>query len=82
MYVRPHLNYCGVIYNIPFVANEFDSLITLSSSVEHLEKVQYQAALAVTGCWDGKPLRTDGGLGNYFIFLKLFLLNLLLTCTR
>ena len=48
MYVRPH--YCD---DIPFVANEFDSLITLSSSMERLKKVQYQAALAATGCWQG-----------------------------
>ena len=53
MYVRPLLDYCVVIYNIPFVAIEYDSLITLSSSMERLEKVQYQAALAVTGCWQG-----------------------------
>ena len=53
MYVRPHLDNRDVIYNTPFVANEFDSWITLSSSMERLEKVQYQAALAVTSCWQG-----------------------------
>ena len=47
MYVRPHLNYCDVIYNNPIV-NEFDSQITLPTSMKRLEKVQYQAAFAVT----------------------------------
>ena len=51
MFVRPHLDYCDVIYNAPFIVNEFDSLITLPHSMERLERVQYQAALAVTGCW-------------------------------
>ena len=53
MYVRPHLDYCDVIYNTPFINNEFDSHITLPTLMESLEKVQYQAALAVTGCWQG-----------------------------
>ena len=51
IYVTPPLDYCNIIYNIPFIANEFYSLITLPYSMERLEKVQYQAALAVTGCW-------------------------------
>ena len=34
-----------------FIVNEFDSLITLPYYMERLERVQYQAALAVTGCW-------------------------------
>ena len=53
MYVRPHLDYCDIIYNNPFIVNKFDSQITLSTYIERLEKVQYQAALAVTGCWQG-----------------------------
>ena len=48
MFVRPYLDYYDVIYNAPFIVNEFDSLITLPHSMERLERVQYQAALAVT----------------------------------
>ena len=46
---------CGVIRNIPFKSTNisFDSLIKLLSSIERIEKVEYQAALEVTGCGQG-----------------------------
>ena len=50
IYARPHLDYCDVIYNNPFIVNGFDSQIILSTSMERSEKVQYQAGLAITGC--------------------------------
>ena len=53
MYVGPHLDYCDGIYDNPAVVNDFDSSLTLPTSMECLEKLQYQAALAVTGCWKG-----------------------------
>ena len=53
MFVRPHLDYCDVIYHIPPTINPFDSTTSLTSSMECIEKIQYQAALAVTGCWQG-----------------------------
>ena len=53
MFVRPHLDYGDIIYHIPHSPNIFDSSISLHPLMERLEKVQYQAALAITGCWQG-----------------------------
>ena len=50
MYVRPHLDYCDIIFHNPVVQNEFDSSLTLSYQ---MERTQYQAALAVSGTWKG-----------------------------
>ena len=47
MYVRPHLDFCDVIYDIPKSRNHFDSSITLN----------YPAALAITGSWNGPSLK-------------------------
>ena len=51
--VRPHLDYCDLIYHIPPNINDFDSTLSLTVSMDMLEKVQYQAALAITGTWQG-----------------------------
>ena len=51
MFVRPHLDYCDIIYHIPTLANQFDSSIELSYSRTSIESTQYQAALAVSGAW-------------------------------
>ena len=53
MHVRPHLDYCDVIYHIPVISNEFDSSLTLNYQMNALERTQYQAALAVSGTWKG-----------------------------
>ena len=50
--VRSHLDYCDFIYHIPAKFNRFFGL-SLHEHMETLEKVQYQAALAVTGAWQG-----------------------------
>ena len=42
MYIRPHLDYGDVIYH-----NQRADLMDL------VERVQYKAALIVTGCWHG-----------------------------
>ena len=42
LYVRPHLDYGDIIYH-----NQKDYLMNL------IERVQYKAALIVTGCWQG-----------------------------
>ena len=49
--VRPHLDYCDIIYHIPPSINPPPQLPTINSLMEKLEIVQYQAALAVTGAW-------------------------------
>ena len=53
MYVRPHLDYCDIIYHIPVISNNFDSSLTLNYQMNALERTQYQAALAVSGTWKG-----------------------------
>ena len=56
MYVRPHLDFCDVIYNLPCITNPFDSSINLSYLMNTLERIQYHAALAITGEWKGTNL--------------------------
>ena len=51
--VRSHLDYCDVIYHIPPKIHPPPLGITLHDHMEMLEKMQYQAALAVTGAWQG-----------------------------
>ena len=53
MYVRPHLDYCDIIYHIPVIKNDFDSSLTLNYQMNALERTQYQAALAVSVTWKG-----------------------------
>ena len=47
-WIRPHLDYCDVIYHTPATLNDFNRSTSLTSLMESLEKVQYQAALAVS----------------------------------
>ena len=53
MFIRPHFDYCDVIYHIPHITNTFDKTTTLNVLMEYIEKVQYHAALAITGTWQG-----------------------------
>ena len=48
--VRSHLDYC---YHIPSIKHQPSLGRTLSSVMEKVERVQYQAALAITGAWQG-----------------------------
>ena len=54
-FVRPHLDYSNIIYDQP--NNE--------SFTQKIEKIQYNAALAITGAIKGV------GLGSCVLFLKL-----------
>ena len=56
MYIRPHLDFCDVIYHIPVVSNPFDSSIHLKYLMNTVERLQYQAALSITGAWKGSNL--------------------------
>ena len=49
--VRSHLDYCDIIYHIPSAHTQFG--VTLTDLMEKAEIIQYQAALAVTGAWQG-----------------------------
>ena len=51
--VRSHLDYCNIIYHIPASNRQLNLGVTLSSLMEKVERIQYQAALAVTGTWQG-----------------------------
>ena len=53
MNIRPHLDYCDIIYHIPPLSNQFCSSITLHSLMESIECIQYQAALFITDTWKG-----------------------------
>ena len=56
MYIRPHFDFCDVIYHIPSITNPFSSEINLNYLMNTLERMQYKAALAVTGAWQGTNL--------------------------
>lgn len=51
--VRSHLDYCDIIYHEPPRLNQPPIGKTLTSLMAMTERVQYQAALAVTGAWQG-----------------------------
>ena len=48
--IRFHPDYCDMIYHIP---HDHTFPFTLNSLMEKLERVQYNAALAITGTWHG-----------------------------
>ena len=41
MYLRPHLDYCDIIYHVPVIPNHFDSSLTLNYQMNVLERTQY-----------------------------------------
>ena len=51
--VRPHLDYCDIIYHEPPLINQPPLGKSLTTLMDMAERVQYQAALAVTGAWQG-----------------------------
>ena len=53
--VRSHLDYCDIIYHIPSHQYQPPSGMSLNSLMEKVERIQYQAALVVTGTWSGSP---------------------------
>ena len=54
--IWPHLDFCGVIFHIHSITNPFDSSINLIYLTNTLERIQYHAALAITGSWKGTNL--------------------------
>ena len=50
---RSHLDYCDIIYHIPPKIHPPPLGMSLHDHMEMIEKIQYQAALAVTGAWQG-----------------------------
>ena len=49
--VRPHFDYCDIIYHTPPIQSERGQI--LPSLMEKVEKIQYSAALAITGARQG-----------------------------
>ena len=62
--VRSHLDYCDIIYHIPPHHNQPPLGVFLNYLMEMVERIQYQAALAITGTWSGSSrLKLYEGLG-------------------
>ena len=51
--VRSHLDYCDVLYDVPSKTHHPPLDRMLGSLMEKVERIQYQAALAITGAWQG-----------------------------
>ena len=51
--VCSHLDYCDIIYHIPSIIHQPPLGVTLNSLMMKVERIQYQAALAITGAWQG-----------------------------
>ena len=51
--IRSHLDYCDIIYHIPSRQNQAPLGVTLNCLMEKVERIQYQAALAISGAWRG-----------------------------
>ena len=51
--VRSHLDYRDIIYHIPPVLNQPPLELSINASMEKVERIQYQSALAITGTWQG-----------------------------
>ena len=49
--VRSHLDYCDIIYHIPPTITKQG--LALHTHMEKVESIQYKAALAITGAWQG-----------------------------
>ena len=81
--VRSHLDYCDTIYHTLALNSQIYLGVTLDSLMEKVERTQYQAALAITGTWqgtnrskltkswDGKHFLTVVGAGAFFRYTKL-----------
>ena len=49
--VRSHFDYCDILYHIPSLQTQLG--VSLTDLMEKAERIQYQAALAITGAWQG-----------------------------
>ena len=47
--VRSHFDHCDIIYHIPSNLNQAPLGVTLNSLMEKVERIQYQAALGISG---------------------------------
>ena len=56
LYIRPHLDFCVVIYHVPSITNPFDSSMNFNYLMNTLERIQYHATLVTTATWKGTDL--------------------------
>ena len=76
--VRCHLDYCDIIYHIPPHHNQPPLGVSLNYLMEMVERIQYQAALAITGTSSGSsrlklygnPYQNVGRVGVFYMFIK------------
>ena len=54
--VRSHLDYRDIIYHLPSITHQPPLRRTLCPLMEKVERIQYPAALAITGAWQGSSL--------------------------
>ena len=75
LYVRPHLDFCDVIFHIPSITNPFDSSINLNYLMNTFERIQYHAAPAITGSWEGTNLnKIQEGLALFMRIKRIIIL--------
>ena len=67
--VRSHLDYCDIIYHIPSIIHPPSLGRTLNTLMEKVERIQYQAALAITGAWQGSSRSKIYDELGFFFFL-------------
>ena len=53
LFIRSHFDYCDVIYHVPNIHDMHTSSNSLHTLMESIERIQYHAALAITGTWQG-----------------------------
>ena len=82
MFVRPHLDYCDVIYHVPPHQEYASTFFNLKYLMKSVESTQYQAARAVSGLgkvlihlnyirsWVGSTCRKEDGRVDFFNFTK------------
>ena len=51
LYIRPHIDFCDVIFHIPSITNPSDSSINLDYLMNTLERIQNHDALVISGSW-------------------------------
>ena len=56
IFVRPHLDYCDVIYHVPPHQEPGSYNSSLNYLMKSIESTQYEAARAVTGTWKGTSI--------------------------
>ena len=57
LYVRPHLDYCDIVYHTATIGTSIFYLENSNSILKKVESIQYEAARIVTGAWKGTSMK-------------------------